>query len=145
MPGRVEVHEFESRLLRGNPLGDSPRRRVPVYLPPGHDRPGAPRTPVLFALAGFTGSGLSYLNDDFYQPNLPERLDRLIEGGRMPPAVVVMVDGMTRLGGNQYVDSSAVGPWARHICEELVPWAERTFPVLPGRAHRGVFGKSSGG
>ena len=52
MPGRVEVHEFESRLLVGNPLGDSPRRRVPVYLPPGHDRPGAPRVPVLFALAG---------------------------------------------------------------------------------------------
>lgn len=145
MPGRVEIHEFESRLLVGNPLGDSPRRRVPVYLPPGHERSGASRVPVLFALAGFTGSGLSYLNYDFYQPNLPERLDRLIESGRMPPAVVVMVDGMTRLGGNQYVDSSAVGPWARHICEELVPWAENTFPVLPGRDHRGVFGKSSGG
>jgi enterochelin esterase family protein len=145
MPGRVEVHAFESRLLVGNALGDSPRRRVPVYLPPGLDRPGAPRVPVLFALAGFTGSGLSYLNYDFYQPNLPERLDRLIESGAMPPAVVVMVDGMTRLGGNQYVDSSAVGPWARHVCEELVPWAEQSFHVLPGRDHRGVFGKSSGG
>lgn len=145
MPGRVEVVTFESRLLEGNPLRDSPRRQVPVYLPAGLEKAGAGRVPVLYALAGFTGSGLSYLNYDFYQPSLPQRLDRMIESGRMPPAVVVMVDGMTRLGGNQYIDSSAVGPWARHVCEELVPWVERTYPVLPGRAHRGVFGKSSGG
>jgi len=145
MPGRVEVHEVESDLLRDNPLGDPHRRRVPVYLPRGHDASSAPRFPVLFALAGFTGTGLSFLNHDWWQPALPALLDRLIEDGTMAPAVVVMVDGMTALGGNQYVDSTAVGPWARHVTEELVPWAEAAFPVLPGRAHRGVFGKSSGG
>jgi len=145
MPGRVEIHEVKSRLLEGNPLGDSPLRRVPVYVPPGYDAENERRYPVLYALAGFQGTGQSYLNWDWYQPDLPTRLDRLIEGGRMAPVVVVMVDGMTRLGGNQYVDSSAVGPWARHICEELVPWAERTFRLLAGREHRGVFGKSSGG
>ncbi len=145
MAGRVEVHEVRSRLLEGNPLGDSPLRHVPVYLPPGYDAEGGRRYPVLYALAGFNGSGRSYLNWDWYQPDLPTRLNRLIEGGGMPPVVVVMVDGMTRLGGNQYVDSPAVGPWARHICEELVPWAERAFRLLPGREHRGVFGKSSGG
>ena len=142
MGGRVDIHAFESALLRGNPLGDAHLRHVPVYLP---EAAGSVRCPVLYALAGFNGSGRSYLSYDWYQPSLPERLDALIASGRMPPVVVVMVDGMTRLGGNQYVDSPAVGPWARHICEELVPWAERTFPVLPGRAHRGVFGKSSGG
>lgn len=141
MPVRIEA--FESRLLAGNPLGDPTTRRVPVYLPPGA-ADGA-RFPVLFALAGFTGTGLSFLNYDFYQPNLPELLDALIAGGQMPPCVVVMVDSMTALGGNQFIDSSAVGPWARHITEELVPWAEATLPVLPGREHRGVFGKSSGG
>jgi enterochelin esterase family protein len=145
MPGRVEVHTFESRLLVGNPLGDPSTRRVPVYLPEGYDQETARHYPVLYALAGFTGSGLSFLNWDWYQPTLPERLDRLVATGKMPPVVVVMVDGMTRLGGNQYVDSTAVGPWARHVCEELVPWAERTFRLLPGRGHRGVFGKSSGG
>lgn len=144
MAGRVEIHPFQSALLKGNPLGDASLRRVPVYLPEAAATKGR-RFPVLFALAGFTGSGASYLNFDWYQPSLPERLDRLIGEGRMAPVVVVMVDGLTRLGGNQYVDSSAVGPWARHVCEELVPWAERTFPVLPGREHRGVFGKSSGG
>lgn len=146
MPGRVEIHEFDSALLAGNPLGDSPRRRVPVYLPPGYDDAGAPEAyPVLFGLAGFTGTGLSYLSFDWYQEALPARLDRLIEKEGMPPVVVVMVDGMTMLGGNQYIDSMAAGPWAQHVTRELVPWAESTFRLLPGRDHRGVFGKSSGG
>jgi enterochelin esterase family protein len=144
MSGQVVIETFESALLAGNRLGDSPKRRVPVYLPPGHGGRGA-RFPVLYALAGFTGTGLSFLNYDWYQDSLPERLDRLIADKKMAPCVVVMVDGMTRLGGNQYVDSSAVGPWASHVTDELVPWAEGRFPIEPGREHRGVFGKSSGG
>ena len=53
MQGRVEIHEVESERLRGNPLGDPARRRVPVYLPPGYDDAGAPDAyPVLFGLAG---------------------------------------------------------------------------------------------
>ncbi len=144
MAGRVEIHEVESDLLRGNPLGDPHVRRVPVYLPEGYGEDPRRRYPVLHALAGFTGTGFSFLGWNWYAPTLPERLDRLIAGG-MPPVVVVMVDGITALGGNQYVDSSAVGPWASHVVKELVPWAERTFRIAPGREHRGVFGKSSGG
>jgi S-formylglutathione hydrolase FrmB len=145
VPGRVHVHELASPLLAGNPLGDPHVRRLPVYLPPGCDDAPDRRYPVLFALAGFTGTGRSYLNHDWWQPDLPTQLDRLIGSGRLDPVVVVMIDGMTALGGNQYVDSAAVGPWARHVVEEVVPWAERALPVLPGRTHRGVFGKSSGG
>lgn len=143
--GRVERHRVVSRLLAGNPLGDPCERDVPVWLPPGYDAEGSVRYPVLFGLAGFTGTGASFLAYDWYQGTLPERLDRLVAAGEMPPAVIVFVDGMTSLGGNQYIDSPAVGPWARHVVDELVPWAEQTFRVLPGRDHRGVFGKSSGG
>ncbi len=143
--GHVEVHTFDSVLLRDNPLGDPPVRQVPVYLPPGYDPEGERAYPTLFALAGFTGTGLSFLGYDWWRPALPGLLDRLIGEGTMPPVVVVMVDGMTALGGNQYVDSDAVGPWATHVTEELVPWAEASFRVKKGRDHRGVFGKSSGG
>jgi hypothetical protein len=128
----VSIERFESTLLAHNPLGDTPDAADSGLRPPGHV-PGR-RYPVLYALAGFTGTGLSFLNYDFYQPNLPDQLDALISAGDMAPVVVVMVDGMTRLGGNQYIDSPAVGPWARHIVEELVPWAEATLPVLRGRA-----------
>jgi S-formylglutathione hydrolase FrmB len=145
MPGRVEVHAFESRLLAGNPLRDPARREPIVWLPEAYDREPGRRFPVLFALQGFTGTARHHLNVHWYAPSLPERLDRLVGSGRMAPVVVLMVDGMTAVGGNQWIDSSAVGPWASHVVEELVPWAERTFRLLPGRAHRGVFGKSSGG
>lgn len=141
----VVVETFHSERLAQNPLGDPPERRVPVYLPPDYEAAAHRRYPLVFALAGFTGTGQSYLNYDFHQPNLPQLLDALIASGALDPCVVVMVDGMTRLGGNQYVDSSAVGPWATHVCEELVPWAEARYRCLGGRAHRGVFGKSSGG
>lgn len=143
--GRVVIHRFESSCLEGNALGDPATRDVPVYLPATYDDDAERTFPVLYALAGFTGSGQSFLNYDWYQENLPTRLDRLIGSGEMPPVVVVMVDGMTRIGGNQYVDSDAVGPWATHIVDELVPWAESAFRLTPGREHRGVFGKSSGG
>ena len=144
MSGHVQVQEFRSVLLEGNRLGDEVVRHVPVYLPPDYETEEADY-PVLYALAGFTGSAASYLNYDWYQENLPTRLDRLIGSGAMAPCLVVMVDGMTRVGGNQYVDSSAVGPWASHITRELVPAIESAFRVRPGREHRGVFGKSSGG
>ena len=141
----VTVETLESALLVGNPLGDSTTRRVPVYLPAEAAAHPERRYPLLIALAGFTGTGESFLNYDFYQPNLPQLLDAMIASGEMPPAVVVMVDAMTALGGNQYLDSSAVGPWSSHILHEVIPWAEARFPVLRGRDHRGVFGKSSGG
>jgi len=140
MHGRVEVFPIESELLRGNPLEASPLRHVPVYVPEG-DGP----FPAAFQLAAFTGGGRTVLNRDWYAPNLFERVDALIASAAMPPVVVIAVDALTWLGGSQYIDSSAAGPWARHVVEELVPWAESRLPVKPGRAHRGVFGHSSGG
>ena len=38
--------------------------------------------------------------------NMPERLDRLIGVGRMPPVAVAFPDCFTRIGGNQYVNSA---------------------------------------
>lgn len=141
----VQIHRYESKLLQGNPLGDSPIRQIPVYIPEEASAHPEQKYPVLYALASFTGTGLSFLNYDFYKQNLPAQLDMLIGLQKMPPVVVVMVDSMTALGGNQFVDSPAVGPWASHIVEELIPWAEDHFPIQKGREHRGVFGSSSGG
>ena len=141
----IVIETFVSKILEGNPLGDTPERRIPVYLPPGYDPQHDVGYPLVFALPAFTGTGLSFLNYDFYRPNLPAMLEALIESGEMAPCVVVMVDSMTALGGNQFIDSPAVGSWATHVCEELVPWAEARFRCRRGRDHRGVFGQSSGG
>jgi hypothetical protein len=41
--------------------------------------------------------------------DLKRRLDRLIASGKCPPVIVVAPDCLTRLGGNQYINSSATG------------------------------------
>jgi S-formylglutathione hydrolase FrmB len=56
-----------------------------------------------------------------------------------------MPDCFTSLGGNQYIDSAALGGWARFLTGDMIPAIEARFPVVPGRDRRGVFGKSSGG
>lgn len=140
--GRVETRAIDSELLRGNLAGDPHQREVPVYLPPGHDAPGA-RFPVLFVLAGFTGRGQAYLESHPWKRGVVHRYDEAVAGGEAPPAILVLPDCFTKLGGSQYVDSAYLGPYESHVVRELVPWVDERYPTVPGR--RGVVGKSSGG
>lgn len=139
--GTVHRLEFDSELLKGNLLGDPGRRRIDVYVPPGHDGRGLP---LLVDLVGFTGGGPVHTNWKNFAENLPERLDRLIGEGHMPPVVVAFPDCFTRLGGNQYVNSVAMGRWDDFLRAEAVPFVEGRFGC-GGAGRRGVFGKSSGG
>jgi hypothetical protein len=151
--GRVVVLEVDSRILADNPLGDPHVRRLPVWLPPGYDAGTTRgrssgrgrRYPVLFDLVGFTGSGLAHLNWRPFDENVPERVARLVLERRMGPAIVVFPDCFTSLGGNQYVNSSALGRYADYLTRELIPLVDREFRTLASREHRGCFGKSSGG
>ena len=143
--GAVHTLAVESALLRGNLLGDPTRREVPVYLPAGHaGENGAEGLPLLVDLVGFTAGGPAHLNWKNFGENLPERLDRLIAAGELPPVAVAFPDCFTRLGGNQYVNSAALGPWEDVLLQEIVPLVEDRFGC-GGQGRRGVFGKSSGG
>jgi S-formylglutathione hydrolase FrmB len=63
----------------------------------------------------------------------------------MGPAIFVLPDCFTALGGNQYVNSAAIGDYADYLTREIVPFVDREFRTLASREHRGCFGKSSGG
>ncbi len=141
--GRVEKLTVSSALLRDNPLGDPHLREMPVYLPHGYDE--SQSYPVMYYLAAYTNSGQGVVEWRAFGENIPERLDRLIHDEKMGPTIVVFPDCFTRLGGNQYLDSPAMGPYASHIHEELIPLVEQTFAVKQGAKHRAVLGKSSGG
>src|SRR5919107_2339570 len=139
--GAVHKVWIDSRRLQGNLLGDPSRRRIDVYVPAGHDG----RTlPLLVDLVGYTAGGPAHTNWKNYGENVPERLDRLIGAGAMPPVVVAFPDCFTRLGGNQYIDSVAMGPWETFLIREMLPAVEAGFSC-GGDGRRGVFGKSSGG
>ena len=110
-PGRVVVLEHRSKVLRGNPLGDPSVRPLAVWLPPQYDRPdfAEARFPVLFDLVGFLGSGIAHTNWKSFGENVPERAARLVHEKKMAPAIIVFPDCFTALGGNQYINSSAIG------------------------------------
>lgn len=142
MKGKLQVETIVSAVLKDNPLGDPRRREVPVYLPPGAERK---RLPVIYYLPGFTGGGMTAVARKLWQENPIERFDRLIEEGKAAPAIVVIPDCITALGGSQYVNSSATGRYEDHVVEELVPYIDDKFPTMRDRKARAVMGKSSGG
>ena len=146
-PGRVVMLEHTSEILKGNRLGDPHVRPLHVWLPAQYDDPrhAATRFPVLYDLVGFTGSGPAHVNWKAFGENVPERAARLVHEQEMEPVVIVFPDCFTALGGNQYVNSSAIGSYADYLTREIVPFVDANFRTLASRDHRGCFGKSSGG
>tara|TARA_R110002095_G_scaffold114088_6_gene99655 strand:- start:529 stop:1524 length:996 start_codon:yes stop_codon:yes gene_type:complete len=140
--GRLETLVIKSGLLKENPLGDSFIRECPVYLPPTYDPKN--HYPLLLDLAPYTSSGLARVAWKNFSKNIPERIELLILQGKIPPVIVAFPDCFTRLGGNQYINSSALGPYEDHIMQEVVPEIEKTY-LCGGTGKRGVYGKSSGG
>jgi enterochelin esterase-like enzyme len=139
--GSVHRFSINSEVLKTNMLGDPTTRLVDVYVPHGSDGCGLP---LLVDLVGFTAGGPAHTNWKNFGENVPERVDRLIAKGEMPPAVIAFPDCFTKLGGNQYINSASLGRWDDFLLQECVPMVERKL-ACGGFGKRGVFGKSSGG
>jgi hypothetical protein len=135
--GTLVVLEHSSKILKGNPLRDPHVRKLGVWLPPQYDQGGKRRFPVLYDFVGFTGSGLAHANWKPFGDNVPERAARLIHEKKMGPAIIVFPDCFTALGGNQYVNSSAIGDYADYLTREIIPFVDREFrraaPAAPLR------------
>lgn len=142
--GRVARLRHRSEVLADNPWGDPSEREVAVYLPHGYSEDSEPSV-ALWNLAAYTNAGPGHLNWRNHGENLVSRLDRLIGSDTMAPAIVVIPDCYTSLGGNQYVNSPSVGRYADYLVDELLPFVEREFNVVRSRDGRALFGKSSGG
>ena len=143
--GDVFIDFVDSPALRDNPLGDPARRPLVVYVPPGYDSEGSARYPVLYVLHGYSGDAAALVAARPWETNVVQWADRLIGDGTMPPAIVALVDGFTRLGGSQYMNSVHNGAYATYVVRDVVGHVDaryRTFALEGGRA---VLGKSSGG
>lgn len=137
--GTVTVYTFDSDVLKNNALGDPTVRDLHVYLPPGYDPEKS--YPALLCLAGFTGTGASVFNVDPLGEDLARRMDRLIGSGVCAPAIIVAPDCFSRVGGNQYINSSATGRYEDYLLEEILPFVQKRHKT----GEWAVFGKSSGG
>ena len=149
-PGTIVVLEHDSKILAGNPLGDPHVRKLARLAAAAVRRgqrarprpalPGALRPRRLHRLgprARRTGSRSARTCPSAPRGSIHER--------KMGPAIIVFPDCFTALGGNQYVNSSAIGDYADYLTREIMPFVDREFRTLASREHRGCFGKSSGG
>jgi S-formylglutathione hydrolase FrmB len=144
LSGRLEQGVFTSELLRGNPLGDPHERPLWVYLPPSY-QDGARLFPSVYLLHGYGGSVASWGNRPTYGRPVLEVIDEAFAAGQAAQAIVVCVDGWTRYGGSQYVDSNGTGRYQSYLCDEIVAYIDDRYRTIADRDHRAVMGKSSGG
>jgi S-formylglutathione hydrolase FrmB len=145
LDGNVRIDFITSDALVDNPLGDPATRPVVVYLPPGYDDEASRRYPALYVLHGYTGDVAALVSARPWETNVLQWADRLVRERKMPPALIVLVDGFTRLGGSQYVDSIHNGAYATFTVRDVVGHVDRSYRSVSREGGRAVLGKSSGG
>lgn len=127
-------------------------RRMIVYTPPGYEG-GLTKYPVLYLLHGSGG-------DEEAWPTMGIAkviMDNLIAQGKAKPMIVVMPNAYWNetasldVAGPRTAPPPGVGsgtqdfaPHERAIVNDIVPFVEKTFRVLPGRENRALAGLSMG-
>jgi enterochelin esterase-like enzyme len=120
-------------------------RRAVVYTPPGYTK--KKKYPVLYLLHGIGGDEKEWLNGG--KPQVI--LDNLYSTGKIEPMIVVMPNGRAmkddRAGGNVMAPDKvqAFANFEKDLLNDLIPYIEKTFPVLKDREHRAIAGLSMGG
>ena len=135
---RMEVLQFESRALMNNPLHDPTSRPVPVFLP-AQATNGA-RLPVVYYLPGYGNTTEGFIESSNVWLKFTQKI-----ADEITPVVIVMVDGKTRWGGSQYLNSTAQGNYADYVCDEIVSAIELRHPAPTHGVRRIIAGHSSGG
>jgi S-formylglutathione hydrolase FrmB len=132
----VRVENVESEALRDNPLKDPNVRKVVHIVSDDISKPL-----IVVYLSGFLSSSISLLNYDPLGENIVEKIERLSKEDKINNTVVILPDLFTKLGGNQYINSTAVGLYEDFLVKELIPYLKEKYDsdkiVL--------MGKSSGG
>ena len=142
--GRIVVETLHSRALEGNRIGDTPDRKITIYLPPGYDRVTTRRYPVVYLLHGMTSDPVEWLDGSYQGLNLSVAMDGLAGAG-LTEYIVVMPLADNGYGGSFYVNSAAFGKWEDFVVEELVPFVDARFRTLRAPRSRGLAGQSMGG
>ncbi len=136
--GKVETISYPSKTVGVD-------RKVTIYTPPGFSK--EKKYPVLYLLHGIGGDEFEWLNGGTPQVIL----DNLIADGKTVPMIVVMPNGRAmkddRAGGNimEPAKVQAFATFERDLIDDLIPFIEKTYPVLANRESRAIAGLSMGG
>jgi hypothetical protein len=135
----MEVREinFESYVLRENPLGDPYNRRILIIDTNSNKK----EKPIIIYLSGYLSSSISLLNYNPFKRNILEILKKLKKENKISDLLFVLPDTFTKVGGNQYLDSPSVGMYESFIGKELIPFLIDNYNTN----EIAIIGKSSGG
>jgi enterochelin esterase-like enzyme len=115
-----------------------------VYLPPQYFQPAYARArfPVVLALTGYPGSAWTLAA----RLGLPAEAARLVAGGRLPPAVYVMMGSGPALPRDTECTNVPAGPQVETFFAQDVPrLIEQHFRVQSGASGWSALGYSTGG
>jgi enterochelin esterase-like enzyme len=143
--GTLVVDSVSSPGLRGNVVGDSPVRKVLVYLPPSYRREPTRRYPVLYLLHGATSKPEEWIDGAYQGMNLQLTLDSLNAAAVIPEFIVVMPDADNALGADWYTNSPVTGNWQDFVVRDLVSQVDGRYRTDASRRHRALVGHSMGG
>ena len=136
--GKIDTITYASKTVGTN-------RRALMYTPPGYSK--NKKYPVLYLLHGIGGDEKEWLNGG--KPEVV--LDNLYAEGRLQPMIVIMPNGRAmkddRAVGNIFdsIKVQAFATFEKDLLNDLVPFVEKSFPVLKDREHRAIAGLSMGG
>ncbi|SJK84787.1 alpha/beta hydrolase-fold protein [Cuniculiplasma divulgatum] len=136
MTMKVVEDEIEAVSLKNNYLNDPWKRKITIIEHNVNDT-----TPILIGLAGFYGSSSSFFNRSFTSIDFMGVLNKIINHDRVNSFIIALPDSMTSLGGNQYLNSIAVGNYEDYIVNDVMGYLKTRY----GIRNTGLFGKSSGG
>ncbi|RPD52002.1 esterase [Paracnuella aquatica] len=136
--GKIDTITYNSKTVGS-------KRRALVYTPPGFSK--SKKYPVLYLLHGIGGDEKEWLNGG--KPQVI--LDNLYGQGKLQPMIVIMPNGRAmkddRATGNIMAPDKvqAFATFEKDLLTDLIPYVEKTFPVLKDREHRAIAGLSMGG
>jgi S-formylglutathione hydrolase FrmB len=139
LAAQLDVMDIPGKTLKDNPLGDPVARRVAVFKP-DNAKDDAP-LPLVIYLPGWGSS-----SEDAISQGRGAWFGKVIDqlAGSTPVRIAV-VDGRSRYGGSQFLNSSATGPYADYISEEVLPAVAARY-ASAGTANSPIIaGHSSGG
>lgn len=135
---RLEVMKINSLALKNNALHDPSVRSVVIFYPA--QAMNGEALPIVYYLPGFGNSA-----DDFIDHPAPWLKFTQNIADQITPMILVIVDGHTRWGGSQYLNSTAQGNYADYVGNEIITAVEKRHPVPRSGIRRIIAGHSSGG
>lgn len=136
---QLDVLDIPGATLKDNPLGDPPARHLAVFKPDGSKDDAA--MALVIYLPGW-GSSAEDVIPDGAKAWFAKVVDQL---AKSTPVRIAVVDGRSRYGGSQFLNSTATGRYADYITEEILPTLTKKYASPNIGASPVIAGHSSGG